>query len=113
MAKPIRGQLLKGHLDLLVLAALSDDPAHGYSIVGRLRRLSEGTFDLSEGTLYPALYRLERTGLLESDWAVAGGRQRRVYRVTDRGRVALGERIEEWERLAGALGAVLTEVVSR
>lgn len=104
---------MKGHLDLLVLAALSDDPAHGYSIVGRLRRLSAGTFDLSEGTLYPALYRLERTGLLESDWAVVGGRQRRVYRLTDRGRAALRERIEEWERLAGALGAVLTEVVSR
>ena len=70
---------LKGHLDLLLLSSLSAGPAHGYAVIAALRDRSEGTFDLPEGTIYPALHRLEDAGLLGSSWADAGGRRRRVY----------------------------------
>jgi PadR family transcriptional regulator, regulatory protein PadR len=110
MSVTIRGEALKGHLDLMVLAAVATRPSHGYAIVGRLRERSEGAFDLSEGTLYPALYRLERAGLLASEWASVGGRRRRVYRLTDAGRAALAARTAEWRRLASGLNAVLAEV---
>src|SRR5690348_15921525 len=64
-----RAESLKGHLDMLLLAAVSAEPAHGYRLVLRLRELSGGAFDLPEGTIYPALYRLERAGLVGSEWA--------------------------------------------
>ena len=66
---------LRGHLDLLLLAALRPGPAHGYAIIEELRRRSGGTFDLPEGTIYPALHRLERQGLIESEWSDASGRR--------------------------------------
>ena len=62
------GEALKGHLDLLLLAILAEGPAHGYAIIEALRRKSKGTFDLPEGTIYPALHRLERQDLLHSHW---------------------------------------------
>ena len=76
---------LKGNLDLLLLSVLSSGPAHGYAIISALRDRSGGTFDLPEGTIYPALHRLEDSGLLASTWAQAGGRRRRVYGLTDEG----------------------------
>ena len=98
---------LKGHLDLLLLAALAVRPMHGYAVLERLRGLSEGTFDLPEGTIYPALHRLEDAGLLASRWDEATGRRRRVYRLTARGRRALDRRREEWRRFVGGVQAVL------
>lgn len=104
-------EALKGHLDLLLLAAIAARPSHGYAIIDALRSLSHGTFDLPEGTVYPALHRLERAGLLESRWTEAGeggtGRRRRVYEVSDRGRTALAARQREWHTFATGVGAVL------
>ena len=76
---------LKGNLDLLLLSLLASGPAHGYAIISALRDRSGGTFDLPEGTIYPALHRLEDAGLLTSTWAQAEGRRRRVYGLTDQG----------------------------
>src|SRR5260221_13341818 len=73
----MNAETLKGHLDLLLLAALQSRPAHGYAIADTLRARSDGAFDLPEGTLYPALHRLERAGLLSSRWSEVGGRRRR------------------------------------
>src|SRR5712671_5741060 len=84
---------LKGNLDLLLLSVLSAGPAHGYVIISALRERSEGTFDLPEGTIYPALHRLEEAGLLASSWMTAdSGRRRRVYTLTRTGNRALIER---------------------
>jgi PadR family transcriptional regulator PadR len=102
----MKAETLKGHLDVLVLAALRDGPAHGYAVIEELKRRSEGAFDLAEGTVYPVLHRLEADGLLESSWT-EGGRRRRVYRLTRRGRAALGERESEWRRFARAVETVL------
>jgi PadR family transcriptional regulator PadR len=97
----------KGQLDGMILAVLGAAPAHGYSVIEQLRQRSGGTFALPEGTVYPALHRLEADGLLASAWADAGGRRRRVYRLTRRGRAALGERRAEWRRFSQAVEGVL------
>ena len=98
---------LKGHLDLLLLSVLAAGPAHGYAIITALRSRSEGTFDLPEGTVYPALHRLEDAGLLASHWSVADGRKRRVYALTGKGEGALAAERTEWKRFAGGVQAVL------
>ena len=103
----MNGQALKGHLDLLLLAAVSAGPAHGYAIVEQLRDRSGGTFDLAEGTVYPALHRLERAGLLGSRWSTEAGRRRRVYELTARGRAALHAQQRDWRRFSSAVAAVL------
>jgi PadR family transcriptional regulator PadR len=104
----MRAETLKGHLDALVLATLQDGPLHGYAVIEELRGRSDGAFALAEGTVYPVLHRLEAEGLLTSAWSTVAGRRRRVYRLTRRGRAALGKRREEWRRFAGAVEAVLT-----
>jgi PadR family transcriptional regulator PadR len=98
---------VKGQLDVLILATLDTGPAHGYAVGQALRERSDGAFDLPEGTIYPALHRLERDGLIESDWSTQDGRRRRVYRLTRSGRNALGTRRREWSAFAGAVQAVL------
>jgi PadR family transcriptional regulator, regulatory protein PadR len=98
---------LKGHLDLLLLTVLAAGPAHGYAIITSLRARSDGAFDLPEGTVYPALHRLEAAGLLSSTWATAEGRKRRVYGLTDKGVTALAAERSEWHRFAGGIVAVL------
>ena len=103
----MRAEALKGHLDGLILATLSDAPAHGYAIAQALRGRSGGAFDLAEGTLYPALHRLERAGLVASEWSTESGRRRRTYRLTRSGERALGERRSEWRLFASAVEAVL------
>lgn len=100
---------LAGQLDLLLLSALSSQPAHGYAVIEELRRRSEGTFDLPESTVYPALHRLEQAKQLESEWAEVGGRRRRVYTLTDKGRAALRKRRQEWSRLRSGIGAAIGE----
>jgi PadR family transcriptional regulator PadR len=85
-------EALKGHLDGLLLSVLAAEPAHGYAIIEELKRRSGGTFSLPEGTVYPALHRLERAGFLTSAWAKAAGRPRRVYRLTRTGRGELAVR---------------------
>jgi PadR family transcriptional regulator, regulatory protein PadR len=98
---------LKGHLDPLVLAILEDGPAHGYAIIEALRARSAGVFDLPEGTIYPALHRLERVGTVTSRREVIGGRERRVYRLSARGRAALRERRSNWKQFSSAVNRVL------
>jgi PadR family transcriptional regulator, regulatory protein PadR len=101
-------EALKGHLDALLLAVVAGGPAHGYRILEDLRLRSRGAFDLPEGTVYPALHRLERGGLLRSRWTLSSGRRRRVYRITRRGRSALAHQKTDWEQFASAVQAVLT-----
>jgi PadR family transcriptional regulator PadR len=103
----MRAETLKGHLDFLLLAIVADEPAHGYRIIEELKRRSTGAFDLPEGTVYPALHRLEQSGLLASAWASASGRRRRVYRVTARGRRALAGEKREWRGFTNAVEAVV------
>jgi PadR family transcriptional regulator PadR len=104
----MRAESLKGHLDALVLATLGTEPLHGYAVIEELRARSEGAFDLAEGTVYPVLHRLEAEGLLSSAWSTVGGRRRRTYRLTRRGRTTLARRRSEWVGFAQAVDAVLT-----
>jgi len=97
----------RGHLDLLLLTALEAGPAHGYAVIERIRHLSQGVFDLAEGTVYPALHRLEGEGMLQSRWSDEAPRPRRVYSLTRRGRAAVGERTESWLRFARGMAAAL------
>ncbi|MBK3663549.1 PadR family transcriptional regulator [Bradyrhizobium diazoefficiens] len=100
--------MLKGHLDLIVLAALAAGPAHGYAIIEAIKDKSGRAFNLPEGTIYPALHRLEQAGLLSSHWTTAeSGRKRRVYALTRSGRRALTERRAVWERFSEAIGGLL------
>jgi PadR family transcriptional regulator, regulatory protein PadR len=98
---------LKGNLDLLVLEVLAARPAHGYDVIVSLRDRSAGAFDLPEGTVYPALYRLERSGLLASSWTSDSGRRRRVYSLTATGRRALAAQRRQWREFVSAVGSVL------
>ena len=103
----MQSEVLKGHVDLLVLAALATGPAHGYAVVETVRARSEGAFDLAEGTVYPALYRLERQGLLESTWSDAEARRRRIYQLTRRGRSELEQQRSEWGSYVSAMQVAL------
>jgi PadR family transcriptional regulator PadR len=103
----MRPEALKGHLDALLLAVVVREPAHGYAILERLRERSGGAFDLPEGTIYPALHRLEESGLLKSSWVPGATRRRRVYEVTAKGRRALGSGREDWRAFSAAVEAVL------
>jgi DNA-binding PadR family transcriptional regulator len=103
----MNAETLKGHLDLLLLASVHPQPAHGYAIAERLRTRSDGTFDLPEGTLYSALRRLERVGLLTSHWSEVNGRRRRIYQLTEKGHRALARQHGEWRDFARAVQAVV------
>jgi PadR family transcriptional regulator PadR len=98
---------LKGNLDLLLLSVLAAGPAHGYAIIMALRARSDGTFDLPEGTVYPALHRLEEAGHLSSGWAETDGRKRRIYALTAKGEAALAAERTEWTRFAAGIQSVL------
>jgi len=98
---------LTGYLDPLVLAVLSVEPLHGYAVIEELKVRSGGELDLPEGTVYPALHRLERRGLLRSAWSRGEGRRRRVYRLTARGRRELEARTREWRAFARVVDGVL------
>src|SRR5213083_511940 len=103
----MRAEILRGHLDFLLLATVAAEPAHGYRIIEELKRRSGGAFDLPEGTVYPALHRLEQSGLLSSSWASDTGRRRRVYRLKGRGRRAVAGGRREWEEFTQAVEAVV------
>ena len=104
----MEGEILKGHLDMIVLAALSGGPAHGYAVIEEIKRKSGQAFDLPEGTIYPALHRLEQAGHLASRWVTAdSGRRRRVYALTRRGTRALEEQRSNWEQFSDAIGSLL------
>jgi PadR family transcriptional regulator PadR len=99
---------VKGHLELLLLGVLDSAPAHGYAVITALRERSGGAFDLAEGAVYPALHRLEASGMVTSEWHSIAGRRRRLYRLTPHGRVSLAEQRREWRLLADAVDAVVS-----
>src|SRR5215467_11657111 len=103
----MRAETLKGHLDGLLLASLETGPLHGYAIMEALRAGSGGQFDLPTGTVYPALRRLERAGLIQGTWSQEGGRQRRVYELTTAGRGALAAERGTWREFSAAVTALL------
>ena len=101
------GEALKGHLDLLLLSVLANGPAHGYAVIETLRQSSSGIFDLPEGTIYPALHRLEKQSLLSSDWTEESGRRKRIYKLTAKGKQALSQRQQEWKSFSKAVNATI------
>lgn len=98
---------LKGTLPSLILEALEDEPKHGYLIAQRIKQRSRGVLDFKEGTLYPALHKLEREGLIESYEGTEKGRQRRYYRITEQGRGALAKDRDEWREVSRAVTMIL------
>jgi transcriptional regulator len=99
---------LRGSLDLLILKTLSLSTMHGWGISQRVQQMSQGEFAMNQGSLYPALQRLEKDGLITSDWDLTdNNRQARYYRITAAGRRALAKEVESWKRFASALEAVL------
>jgi DNA-binding PadR family transcriptional regulator len=103
----MRAEVLKGHLDGLLLAALEYGPQHGYAVIEMLRERTRGSLDLPTGTVYPALHRLERSGLITSSWIEAAPRRRRMYRLTAAGRRALNQSRATWAEFSTAVSAVL------
>jgi PadR family transcriptional regulator PadR len=99
--------MLNGQLELVALASLRDGRKHGYAIIKELRERSGGELDLLEGTLYPALHRLEKEGLVSSRWSTEGGRRRRLYELTNKGLRRLGEQEREWRGFVATIEAVL------
>ena len=95
---------------MILLAALAGGPAHGYAVIQEIHCRSGGAFDLPEGTIYPALHRLEKNGLLSSRWTTAdSGRRRRTYTLTRRGHSALADQRAMWERFVGAISGLFGE----
>jgi DNA-binding PadR family transcriptional regulator len=103
----MKGEVLKGHVDLLLLAAVEAGPAHGYAIIKTLRERTDAVLNLPEGTLYPALQRLQSGGLLHSSWSTVDGRRRRVYELTDAGREALRRERSDWGTFARAVESAI------
>ena len=99
---------LRGSIDLLILKALDLQAMHGWGIGLRIQQMSKGKLEVNQGSLYPALQRLEHKGLIESDWQLTeNNRRARYYTVTAAGRRALGEEVEKWKRFASAIQVVL------
>lgn len=101
--------LLPGTLDLLILKAVSLGRLHGYGVLLRIQQISGGALAIQQGALYPALYRLERQGLIESEWGTSDNNRRaKFYRLTAGGRARLGEETAGWNRLADAIARALS-----
>ncbi len=100
--------LLQGTLDLLILKVAALGPIHGYAIVQRIQQVSKQALQIRQGSLYPALYRLEQKGLLKADWKTTeSGRDAKFYSLTKSGRARLGEEVAGWKRLCDAIALVL------
>lgn len=99
----------KGTLPTLILDALVQEPSHGYRVAQRIKERSEGVLDFKEGTLYPALHKLENEGMVESYEGVEKGRSRRYYRITKSGRAVLAQDRAEWRQLSRAVTTILGE----
>jgi transcriptional regulator len=103
-----KSDLPQGTLDLLVLQIISLEPLHGYAIAQRLRQMSREVVQVTQGTLYPALHRLENRGYLAADWRASDtGREAKFYRLTRKGRARLDAEAANWERLTAAIGTIL------
>ena len=105
---PSESDALRGSLDLLVLKALSLAPMHGWGIGLRIQQISRGRLEVNQGSLYPALQRLEHRGDIDSSWqSTENNRRARVYRITAQGRRALGLEVDKWKRFADTIALVL------
>ena len=103
-----RHELIKGGIDSLLLCLISQQPMYGYQIIRELEGRSEGYFKFKEGTLYPALHRLERTGLVRGRWQLLpGGRQRRYYHITEKGRYSLVDKRCQWQDFLAAMNLII------
>ncbi len=103
-----RAELLKGTLDMLILKITALGPIHGYAIAQRIQQISRDFFQLQQGSLYPALHRLEDRGWLRAEWKVTEtGREGKFYSLTRKGRTQLQNEVENWERLTGAVALIL------
>lgn len=108
MTANAKSDLPQGTLDLLVLQIVALEPLHGYAIAQRLRQMSRDVVQVTQGTLYPALHRLENRGLTAADWKMSDtGREAKFYRLTRKGRAYLESEAASWERLTGAVAAIL------
>jgi len=106
MGKP--SDLVQGTLDLLILKTLSLEPKHGWAIGKRIQQVSKDILQVQQGSLYPALYRLERQGLIKAEWrATETGRQAKFYALTASGRRRLDDEIENWARLSSAINLIV------
>lgn len=102
-------ELLQGTLDLLVLKAISLGPLHGYGVLLRIQQMSHGKLEIQQGSLYPALYRLEHEGLIASEWGESeNNRRAKYYRLTAAGRRRLQKELAYWRRLSEAIGLVVS-----
>ena len=100
--------LLQGTLDMLVLKTLAAGPRHGWGISQRIHEMSQDVLRVNQGSLYPALYRLEEEGWIEAEWGTSeNNRRAKYYRLTRRGERRLADETEQWWRLAGAVGRIL------
>jgi transcriptional regulator len=105
---PIKSDLPQGTLDLLVLNIVALGPIHGYAIAQRLKQVSRDVVNVTQGTLYPALHRLENRGFLAADWKPSEtGREAKFYRLTAKGRAHMATEARSWRRLAQAVGTIL------
>jgi PadR family transcriptional regulator PadR len=105
---PSKADLLQGTLDMLVMRAVADEPLHGYALVHRLKLISGGRLDVPQGSLYPALHRLENRGMLKAEWQqTASGREAKVYRLTAKGRKQLEAEVREWKELSAAIALII------
>jgi transcriptional regulator len=108
MSSSRRLDLLQGTLDLLILRTLQDDAKHGWDIAERIEQMSERVLEVNQGSLYPALHRLEHQGWIKAEWGVSElGRRARFYRLTAAGKKQLAEEFADWERLSAAINRVL------
>jgi PadR family transcriptional regulator, regulatory protein PadR len=107
MAQSYVGQLLRGVVEPLLLFIIGEFPVHGYEIARELERRSEGYFTLTASTLYTALRRLERRGLVASSWQQVARQKRRCYALTEKGRQILGEELAQWQQFLGATDRVI------
>lgn len=102
-------RLLQGTLEMLILEVISGGPTYGYEIAQTVLHRSQGVCELTEGSLYPALHRLERQKLLAADWRQIDGRRRKYYRLTPAGRKALEAKKRDWREFARGVGGILGE----
>ena len=106
----IQGNMLRGHVETMVLAVLSNDDAHGFEIMQRLDQESRGILHLKEGTLYPTLYRLEESGAVKARWDdgdESKGPRRRIYHITKKGKRELAKRRDEWQTFVSVVGSIV------
>ena len=109
MSRP--SDLVQGTLDLLILKTLSAEPRHGWAIAKRIRQVSSDVLQVTQGSLYPALHRLEQQGWLKASWQeTESGREAKVYSLTAAGRKQLAKELESWDRLSSAIQLVVREV---